>query len=156
MNFKEQYKATFSEIRASETITRKLPEVKNMEGKTTRLTKGSKKMMAILVAAALAATSAVVVSAAALGGAALDHIKLFVNGKEVSASDYIDGHDVKLTYDDDGEINLYLPQSEEDDEFEIRVEQDENEEERICSTTVTIISDDESVSEDSDMSVFTK
>ena len=155
MNFKEQYKATFSEIRASETITRKLPEVKNMEGKTTRLTKGSKKMMAILVAAALAATSAVVVSAAALGGAALDHIKLFVNGKEVSASDYMDGHDVKLTYDD-GEINLFLPQSEEDDEFEIRVEQDENEEERICSTTVTIISDDESVSEDSDMSVFTK
>lgn len=155
MNFKEQYKSTFSEIRASETITRKIPEVKNMEGKTTRLTKGSKKMMAILVAAALAATFAVVVSAAALGGAALDHIKLFVNGKEVSASDYMDGHDVKLTYDD-GEINLFLPQSEEDDEFEIRVEQDENEEERICSTTVTIISDDESVSEDSDMSVFTK
>lgn len=155
MNFKEQYKSTFSEIHASETITRKLPEVKNMEGKTTRLTKGSKKMMAILVAAALAATSAVVVSAAALGGAALDHIKLFVNGKEVSASDYIDGHDVKLTYDD-GEINLFLPQSEEDDEFEIRVEQDENEEERICSTTVTIISDDESMNEDSDTSVSTK
>lgn len=101
MNFKEQYKAAFSEIHASEDIVERLCEVKDMKGNTIKITKSKKKFMALLATAIFVATSAVAVNAGALNGA-FDNIRLYINGKEVSASDYVNGDKIKLG--DDGEF----------------------------------------------------
>lgn len=105
MNFKEQYKSTFSEIHASEELKKKLLEANEMEGKKLKITKNKKKITAILIAAALAVTSAVVVSAGELNDA-FKNFRLFINGKEVSASDYIDNNGMKLILCDDDEVVL--------------------------------------------------
>ena len=103
MNFKEQYRATFSEIHASEELKKKCINAKNKEGKVIPLTKNKKKVMAILAAAVLAATSAVVVNAAEADsgvlGSAWKNLKMYINGTEVSASDYADGDQFKITSD---------------------------------------------------------
>lgn len=148
MNFKEQYKATFSEIHASEELTQKLLEAKNMEGKTIKITKGKKKIMAILIAAALAVTSAVAVSAAALNDSLLDNIKMYINGKEVSASDYFDDGSIKLVSEDDDE-NVYvfemndLPEDLEDVEIEMHLDELDDDGVRTSSVTITQNADEE-------------
>lgn len=126
MNFKEQYQATFSEIHASEEMKQKvLQEAKEMEGKTVKITKGKKIIISILAAAALAVTSAVAVSAGALNEA-VENIKLFINGEEVSASDYI-SEDGKRIYKKDGSefvfYNIELPEGVEDAEIEMYLDE---------------------------------
>ena len=110
MNFKEQYRATFSEIHASEEMKKKCFNVKNKEGKAIQLTKNKKKIMAILAAAALAAASAVAVNAAEADsgvlGSAWKNLRMYINGTEVSASDYVDGDQFKIT-SDNGDIVIY-------------------------------------------------
>ena len=114
MNFREQYKSTFSEIHASEELKEKLMEAKKMEGNKIKITKNKKKITAILIAAALAATSAVAVSAGELGDV-FHNLRLFINGKEVSASDYVDvsGDSIKLTPHGDDEYVIDVDNSSE-------------------------------------------
>lgn len=105
MNFKEQYKAAFSEIHASEDIVERLCEVKDMKDHTLKITKSKKKFMALLAAAIFAATSAVAVSAGALNGA-FDNIRMYINGQEVSASDYVNGGKIQLGDNEEFTIEL--------------------------------------------------
>lgn len=126
MNFKEQYKSTFSEIHASEKMKQKLlSEAKDMKGNTIKMTKGKKKITALLIAAALAATSAVVVNAGALNEA-VENVKLFINGEEVSASDYITEDGLKVTTEDGDEFvfyNIDLPEGVENAKFEMYLDE---------------------------------
>ena len=114
MNFKEQYKATFSEIHPSEDIVERLCEVKNMKGNTVKMTKNKKKFMALIAAAIFAATSAVAVSAGT--GAlddTLDNLHMYIDGKEVSASDYIEHDDGAVENQESGgsyEVSVDLPE----------------------------------------------
>lgn len=91
MNFKEQYKSTFSEIHASgETITRicEVTRMKGINGNKARAAKSKKVFISLLAAAVFAATSAVAVSAGAMDDV-FGNIHMYINGEEVSASDYI-------------------------------------------------------------------
>lgn len=121
MNFKEQYKAAFSEIHASEDIVERLCEVKDMKGNTIKITKSKKKFMALLAAAIFVATSAAAVSAGALNGA-LDNIRMYINGKEVSASDYVNVD--KKQIGDDQTFTYELSELPDDANIEISVEED--------------------------------
>lgn len=113
MNFKEQYKAAFSEIHASEEIVEKLCEVKDMKDHTIKITKNKKKFMALLAAAIFTATSAIAVSAGALNGA-FDNIRMSINGQEVSASDYVNGDKIQLGENEEVIIEVTnLPDAEE-------------------------------------------
>ena len=94
MNFKEEYRSTFSQIHASEALQQKMMEATEMEGKTMSLTKRKKIIISILIAAALVVGSAIAVSAGALNQA-VEHIKLFINGEEVSASDYLSENGIR-------------------------------------------------------------
>lgn len=95
MNFKEEYRSTFSQIHASEALQQKMMEATEMEGKTMSLTKRKKIIISILIAAALVVGSAVAVSAGALNQT-VEHIKLFINGEEVSASAYLSENGIEL------------------------------------------------------------
>lgn len=143
MNFKEQYKSTFSEIHASEKMKQKLlSEAKDMKGNTIKMTKGKKKITALLIAAALAATSAVAVNAGALNEA-VENIKLFINGEEVSASDYLNDDGLKVTTEDGGEFvfyNIDLPEGVEDAKIEIHL--DETDEDGHSSSSSITLEDD--------------
>lgn len=89
MNFKSQYKSTFSEIHASEEIIERICEVNDMVLiNKTNSGKNKKIFMTLLAAAAFAAISAVSVSAGAADEIS-NAFRLFINGKEVSASDYV-------------------------------------------------------------------
>lgn len=91
MNFKEQYKSAFSEIHASEETISRICEVTTMKGinENKAIAAKSKKIFISLLAAAIfTATSAVAVSAGALDDV-FGNIRMYINGEEVSASDYI-------------------------------------------------------------------
>lgn len=91
MNFKEQYKSAFSEIHASEETISRICEVTTMKGinENKAIAAKSKKIFISLLAAAIfTATSAVAVSAGALDDV-FGNICMYINGEEVSASDYI-------------------------------------------------------------------
>ena len=106
MNFKEEYRSTFSQIHASEALQQKIMEATEMENKTMNLTKSKKVIISILAAAALAVGSALAVSAGALNEA-VENIRLFINGEEVSASDYLSEDGVKVITEDGGEFIIY-------------------------------------------------
>ena len=157
MNFKEQYRATFSEIHASEEMKKKCFNVKNKEGKAIQLTKNKKKVMAILAAAALAAASAVAVNAAEADsgvlGSAWKNLKMYINGTEVSASDYVDGDQFKIT-SDNGDIVIYkadnLPElgDGEDGEVTVSVELINDDEGHSTSVSITEEAPPSAVQED--------
>lgn len=125
MNFKEEYRSTFSQIQASEALQQKIMEATEMENKTMNLTKSKKIIISILAAAALAVGSALAVSAGALNEAVVN-IKLFINGEEVSASDYFSEDGVKVITEDGGEFICYnfdLPEGAESAEFEMYLDE---------------------------------
>ncbi len=91
MNFKEQYRSAFSEIQASEETITRICEVTMMKGineSKARAAKSKKIFISMLAAAIFTATSAVAVSAGAMDDM-FGNIRMYINGEEVSASDYI-------------------------------------------------------------------
>ncbi len=125
MNFKEEYRSTFSQIHASEALQQKIMEATEMENKTMNLTKSKKVIISILAAAALAVGSALAVSAGALNEA-VENIRLFINGEEVSASDYLSEDGVKVITEDGGEFIIYnfdLPDGAESAEIEMYLDE---------------------------------
>lgn len=127
MNFKEQYQSTFSQLHVSETMTKKILEAKEMERNKRNITKSKKKFMAILAAAILTAGCGAAVSASAVNGT-LESIKMYINGKEVSASDYMDNGTLKVEGKDDEyyfEFNYSPDEIPEGDEIRLELETDE-------------------------------
>lgn len=138
MNFKEQYKSTFSQIHASEELMKKLLEAKEMESKRVKITKNKKKITAMLIAAALAVTSAVAVSAGELNDA-FQNFRVFVNGKEVSTSDYVSNDDSKLILHGNDEYIDYVIETSEDANIEYVAEASEGENIEKDVVTVCIV-----------------
>lgn len=136
MNFKEEYRSTFSEIHASETLRRNIMEATEMEINKKRFAKNKKIIISVLVAAALAAGSAVAVSAGAWHQA-VEKIRLFINGQEVSASDYINKDGIELV-GEDGEFQIELNDLPEDPTgIEITLQTESGKDSHTASVTVT-------------------
>ena len=147
MNFKEQYRSAFSEIQASEETITRICEVTMMKGineSKARAAKSKKIFISMLAAAIFTATSAVAVSAGAMDDM-FGNIRMYINGEEVSASDYIAADTVKI---EDGGNVVTFDMDELPEDSVVYIQTDEGEDGSYQSSV--IVSNEVAAAADSD------